>query len=51
MEAPQYSQVGNAVPPLMACAVGRLVKSILECTAASSNPDKAELKSGDSTKV
>ena len=51
VEAPQYSQVGNAVPPLMARAVGRLVRSLLECTGASSNPDKAELKSGDSTKV
>jgi len=51
VEAPQYSQVGNAVPPLMARAVGRLVRSLLECTAESSNPDKAELKSGDSTKV
>lgn len=51
VEAPQYSQVGNAVPPLMARAVGRLVRSLLECTAASSNPDKAGLKSDDSTKV
>ncbi len=51
IESPQYSQVGNAVPPLMARAVGRLVRSLLECTAASSNPDKVELKSGDSTNV
>lgn len=51
VEAPQYSQVGNAVPPLMARAVGRLVRSLLECTAATSNPVEAELKSGDSTKV
>lgn len=51
IESPQYSQVGNAVPPLMACAVGRLVRSLLECTAASSNPGKAELKSSDSTNV
>jgi len=51
VEAPQYSQVGNAVPPLMARAVGRLVRSLLECTAASSNSDKAGLKSGNSTKV
>lgn len=51
VEAPQYSQVGNAVPPLVARAVGRLVRSLLKFTAASSNPDKADLKSGNSTRV
>lgn len=30
VEAPQYSQVGNAVPPLMARAVGQLIRGILE---------------------
>jgi DNA (cytosine-5)-methyltransferase 1 len=33
-DSPQYSQVGNAVPPIMAREVGRLVKSILHHVTA-----------------
>ena len=29
-QAEQYAEVGNAVPPMLACAVGRSLRAVLE---------------------
>lgn len=29
-EVPQYTQVGNAIPPILGSALGRVIKNILE---------------------
>jgi DNA (cytosine-5)-methyltransferase 1 len=31
----QYTQVGNAVPPLLAMQIGKIVRSLLECSLSS----------------
>ena len=46
VEVPQYTQVGNAVPPLMAEAVGKVIKGILQkydalVSSGDSSGDKA----------
>ncbi len=51
-EVPQYSQVGNAVPPMMARAVGRHLRRVLLAALATSSPGEdddatyAEVSSG-----
>jgi DNA (cytosine-5)-methyltransferase 1 len=41
-EVPQYTQVGNAVPPMLAFAVGKRLSGILEAAIASHVPAESE---------
>jgi DNA (cytosine-5)-methyltransferase 1 len=46
-EVPQYTQIGNAVPPLMAEAVGKIIFSVLEKYNSITNT-REEIKKGNS---